>query len=103
MPTFVAVEDAEVEPCSCSCWCCGATDAPERMVHLGNHPEVALCLGCARWAAKEAWAIEDQRRTRLVVRARDRFRSIRRGVVNRGWHRRRVLGGPLRWIGKRLP
>jgi hypothetical protein len=101
MPTFAAVDDAELEPSAC--WCCGAIDAPERMVHLGNHPEVALCLGCARWAAKEAWAIADQGRTGPVVRARDRFRAIRRGVVDRGWHRNRVFGGPLRWIGKRLP
>lgn len=101
MPTFAAVEDAELEPSAC--WCCGAIDAPERMVHLGNHPEVALCLGCARWAAKEAWEIEDQGRTGLVVWARDGFRTIRRGVVDRGWHRHRVFGGSLRWIGKRLP
>ena len=79
MPTFAAVEDAELEPSAC--WCCGAIDAPERMVHLGNHPEVALCLGCARWAAKEAWEIEDRGRTGLVVRARDRFRLLRRGVA----------------------
>lgn len=48
MPTFAAVEDADLSPSAC--WCC-AIDAPERMVHLGNHPEVALCPGCARWAA----------------------------------------------------
>lgn len=100
MPT-VAVEDAELEPSTC--WCCGLVDAPERMVHLGNHPEVALCLGCARWAAKVAWEIEDQSRTGLVVWTRDRFRAIRRGVIDRGWHRHRAIGGPLRWISKRLP
>jgi hypothetical protein len=101
MPTSAAVEDSELEPSAC--WCCGTVDAPERMVHLGNHPEVALCLGCARWAAKQAWEIEDQGRTGPVARARDRFRAIRRGVVDRGWHRHRLFGGPLRWIGKHLP
>ena len=25
------------------CWCCGSIDDPDRMVHLGIHPEVALC------------------------------------------------------------
>lgn len=101
MATFAAAEDADLNPSAC--WCCGAIDAPDRMVRLGNHPEVALCLGCARWAAKEAWEIEDQDRTDPLVRARDCFRAIRRSVVDRGWHTQRVFGGPLRWIGKRLP
>lgn len=73
------------------------------MVHLGNHPEVALCLSCARWAAKEAWEIEDRARTGPLVLARDRFRAARRHVIHRGWHRHPLLGRPLRWIGKRLP
>jgi hypothetical protein len=85
------------------CWCCGAIDDPARMVHLGNHPEVALCIRCARWASKEAWEIEDRRKTGLLVRARDRFRTLRRGVVLRGWHHHRLFGGPLRWIGRKLP
>jgi hypothetical protein len=101
MRSVSAVEDAEQEPSAC--WCCAAIDAPERMVHLGNHPEVALCLGCVRWAAKEAWEIEDQGRNGLAARTRGRFRAIRRGVVDRGWHQHRVLGGMLRWIGKRFP
>lgn len=101
MPTSAAVEDSELEPSAC--WCCGTIDAHERMVHLGNHPEVSLCLGCARWAAKEAWEIEDHGRTGPVVWARDRFRAIRRGVVDRGWHSHRVFGGLLRWLGKRVP
>jgi hypothetical protein len=72
-------------------------------VRLGHHPEVALCLGCARWAAKRAWEIEDRARTGPVVGVRNRFRALRRAVVDRGWHRHRLLGGPLRWVGKRLP
>ena len=32
---------------SVHCWCCGTIDAPDRMVNLGDHPEVHLCLGCA--------------------------------------------------------
>lgn len=85
------------------CWCCGAINDPDRMVHLGSHPEVALCLGCARWAAKQARAIEDQSKTGPIVIARDRFRAVRRDVINHGWHRNRLFGPPLRWIGKRLP
>jgi hypothetical protein len=73
------------------------------MVHLGNHPEVALCVGCARWAANQAWEIEDTNKTGPLVLARDRLRAARRHVVDKGWRRNRLLGGPLRWLGKRLP
>jgi hypothetical protein len=73
------------------------------MIHLGNHPEVALCPRCGRWAAKQAGAIDDRGRTGPVVLARDRLRAMRRSVVHRGWQHNRILGGPLRWIGQRLP
>jgi hypothetical protein len=85
------------------CWCCGCIDHPEHMVYLRSHPEVALCRGCARWAAKQAWEIDDRSRTGPLVVARDRFRNLRQAVVDRGWHRSRILGGPLRWLGERLP
>jgi hypothetical protein len=73
------------------------------MVHLGNHPEVALCRGCARWAGKQAGQIDDRSKTGPLVAARNGLRSARQEVIRRGWHRSRVLGAPLRWIGKRLP
>ena len=41
-----AVEDEFASPSEC--WCCGRVDDPTLMVHLGNHPEVALCRSCAR-------------------------------------------------------
>ncbi len=96
-----AVEDAELSPSEC--WCCGAVDEPSRLVHLGNHPEVALCVRCAHSVSKWAWEIEDQSKTGPLVLARDRFRALRRDVIRRGWHRSRLVGGPIRWIGKRLP
>jgi hypothetical protein len=73
------------------------------MVHLGNHPEVALCLPCARWAAKQAWEIEDRDRAGVVVGLRDRFRRLRRGVIDHNWHRHPIVGRPLRWLGRHLP
>lgn len=85
------------------CWCCGAIDDPERMVHLGNHPEVAMCLPCARWAAKEAWKIEDRERTGVLVSARARLRHVRLRVIHRNWHRHRLFGRPLHWLGRHLP
>lgn len=96
-----AVEDGAAN--RSECWCCGAIDDPTTMVHLGNHPEVALCQRCARWAAKQAWAIEDRAKTGALVIARDRLRALRRGVVERGWQHHRVFGLPIRWIGKHLP
>lgn len=93
----------DTDPGPVACWCCAAVGPSDRMVHLGNHPEVALCLGCARWAALQAWAIEDQDRTGLPVRVRNRLRDARRSVIDHGWQHNRIVGPPLRWIGKRLP
>lgn len=73
------------------------------MVHLGNHPEVALCLACARWTAKRAWEIEDSGRAGTAARVRGHLRAARAGVIRRGWHRNRVLSAPLKWLGRRLP
>jgi hypothetical protein len=72
-------------------------------VHLGNHPEVTVCIRCAHSISKWAWEIEDQSRTGIAVRARDGFRRLRRGVVQRGWHHHRLIGRPLRWIGRHTP
>lgn len=95
--------DQDEFPSGAQCWCCATVDDPALMVHLGNHPEVALCRPCARWAAKQAQEIDDLSRTGPGVYARDRFRDLRRSVVHRGWHRNRVLGPPLRWLGRHLP
>ena len=101
MTSRTAVESDE--PRGSECWCCGAIDDPVRMIHLGNHPEVLLCVRCGRWAAKQAWEIEDRAKTGPLVIARDRFRALRRGVIDRGWQHNRIIGGPLRWIGRHLP
>ncbi len=101
MTTHTAVEDAFQG--REQCWCCDAIDVPARMVHLGNHPEVGLCLGCARWAAQQAGRIEDETRTGVGVRVRGGARTIRDIVVDRGWHRNRIIGGPLRRLDKWFP
>ena len=85
------------------CWCCGAIEDRSRFVHLGNHPEVLLCVRCAHSVSKWAWEIEDQAKTGPLVMVRDGFRAARRGVIRRGWQHSRVFGGPIRWIGRRLP
>jgi hypothetical protein len=101
MAAQTAIEDFELG--RSECWCCGTIDDPDRMIHLGNHPEVMLCVRCGHWAAKEASEIEDRAKTGPLVLARDRFRALRRSVVQRGWQHSRIFGGPLRRIGKRLP
>jgi hypothetical protein len=101
MTTRTAVADDDLSPSEC--WCCGTTDDPVRMIHLGNHPEVALCTRCGHWAAKQAWEIEDRTKSGPLVLARDQLRAMRRAVIQRGWQHSPVIGGPLRWIGNRLP
>lgn len=99
--TRTAVEDHEVG--KSECWCCGTVDDPDRMVHLGNHPEVTLCVRCGYSVAKQAGAIDDRTKTGPLVIARNRFRPLRTTVMQHGWHRNRFIGRPLRWIGRRLP
>jgi len=85
------------------CWCCGTLEDPAQFVRLGNHPEVTICTRCAHWVSKQAGGIEDRSRTGLVVAARDRLRRLRSSVIQHGWHRNRLIGRPLRWIGKHTP
>lgn len=85
------------------CWCCGMTEAPEKLVRLGNHPEVTLCVRCAYSVAKWAWEIEDQAKTGYAARGRNAFRRARVTVVRKGWHRHPLVGRPLRRLGKYLP
>jgi len=75
------------------CWCCEASDAPNRMVQLGDHPEVHLCLRCAHWVHQQAWEIEDEGTRGPAAFARGRLRDLRN----------KVIGGKLRWLGRYLP
>lgn len=85
------------------CWCCGAIEDKAKLVHLGDHPEVALCIRCAHSVSKWASDIEDQSRTGVAARARDTLRTVRKTVVARGWHHNKLIGRPLRWLGKHTP
>ena len=73
------------------------------MVHLGNHPEVTVCVRCAHSLSKWAWELEDRGRNSAGARIRDASRGLRKTVVRHGWHNHRVIGRPLRWLGKRTP
>jgi hypothetical protein len=76
---------------------------PEKMVHLGNHPEVSICIRCAYSVKNWAWEIEDRARTGYAVRGRDSLRRARKTVMQKGWHHHPIVGKPIRWLGRRLP
>lgn len=85
------------------CWCCGSRQRDQDMVHLGNHPEVAVCVRCAHSLHKWAGEIEDRNRHAPTARARDGFRRIRKTVVQHGRHHAHGVGRSLRWLGRYLP
>jgi hypothetical protein len=91
------------DPLGSQCWCCGSAHDSDQMVHLGNHPEVMICVRCAY--SIKAWAleIEDRSRTGYAVRVREAFRRLRRDVMRRQLHQNKWIGRPLRWLGRRLP
>jgi hypothetical protein len=76
---------------------------PNGLVHLGNHPEVAVCTRCAHSLSKWAWELEDRDRTGIAVAVRNRLRQARRAVMRRGWQQSRLIGAPLRRLGRFLP
>jgi len=88
---------------SVQCWCCGTIDVPARMVHLGDHPEVHLCLGCAHFVHHRAWEIEDEGKRGPAALVRDQFRNLRALVIRRGWHQNRFIGDKLRWHDRYVP
>lgn len=85
------------------CWCCGAERRDDELVHLGNHPEVAVCAGCARRLHRRATEIEDVRHPTTAARLRAVVLSARARVIDRGWHQRGVLGALLRRADRHLP
>lgn len=85
------------------CWCCGSRNAEPDVVRLGDHPEVAVCRGCAHFLHQRARAQEDAARPSSAARVRDVLRAGRALVIRRGWHSRPLIGPLLRWLGARLP
>jgi hypothetical protein len=83
-----------------SCWCCGRITAEKAMVRLGNHPEVGLCINCARYVGRRA---RDYQASMLHQQVRGAAESIRREVMSRGWHERPVIGPALLWISRHVP
>jgi hypothetical protein len=85
------------------CWCCGHQFDERELVRLGSHPEVGVCLGCARDLQRRATEREDELRPTRPARLRGVIRSGRARVIDLGWHNKPVLGRLLRRIDRHLP
>ena len=85
------------------CWCCGRPHPARELVRLGSHPEVAVCLECAHFLHRRARRQQDETHPSAGSRLRRASESARSAVVERGWHRHPLIGGPLRWFGRHLP
>ena len=52
---------------------------------------------------QQAGQREDALRASIASQLQDGLRWARRVVMDHGWHRRPLIGRPLRWLGRRLP
>lgn len=97
---------AQPEPTTASkaaCWCCGTHYPESELVRLGQHPEVGVCLRCARWLHRRAVQRDDERYPSPGSRLRHGIRGIRAVVIRKRWHQRGRLGVVLRWLDRHLP
>lgn len=85
------------------CWCCGRTYPESALLRLGEHPEVAVCFGCARFLHRRATEEADAFRPSVAARGRSVVRHARRTVMKHGWQGRPVVGPVLRWVDRFLP
>jgi len=83
-----------------TCWCCGSVSSEDALVHLGNHPEVGVCVNCVHFLRRRA---RDLQATAMRGRLRGAADSIRSEVMARGWHQRPVIGPALRWLNQHTP
>ena len=91
---------AQGETGSSECWCCGRNTDPDALVHLGNHPEVGICINCVQFLRRRAG---DYQATVMRQRIRGTAESARLEVMRRGWHERPVIGPILMWLNRHLP
>ena len=99
----VTAAEETFQPTAPVCWCCGGEFDERDLVRLGTHPEVGVCLGCARYLQRRAAEREDELRRGLAARLRARVRGARESVIRHGWHRLPVVGTVLRRIDRHLP
>jgi hypothetical protein len=85
------------------CWCCGGDFDDQNLVRLGAHPEVGVCLACARFLQRKAAEREDELRPSRGSRVRTRLCAARGWVIDRRWHELPLIGALLRRIDRFLP
>lgn len=85
------------------CRCCGSEYPETQLVRLGSHPEVGVCLRCARWLQRRAVQRYDEQHPSPAARLRGGIQTVRDAVIRKGWHQRGTLGVALRWIDRDLP
>lgn len=85
------------------CWCCGNHFDEVELVRLGDHPEVGVCAGCARFLQRRAIERQDELRPSTVSRLSGAVRAGRRLVIECGWQDHPVFGRWLRKIDRFLP
>ena len=96
-----AVEHDQVE--RSACWCCGNTFEDQDLTRLGNHPEVGVCAGCARWLNRRARASADRGEHSAGAWMRRGIQAARSAVVRAGAPDWPVVGPLLRRLDRHLP
>ena len=91
----------DTQPQTGRCWCCDQLYPPDRMVHLGTHPEVTVCGDCARFLHRRAALLDADATPMALIRRATQTASDQ--VLSRQIHERRVIGPFLRWLDKLLP
>lgn len=86
-----------------ACWCCGTPYSDADLVHLGQHPEVGICAGCARWLHRRAMAHHDDQHPSAAGQLRRAIGTLRERVIKQGWHNRPIIGKLLRRLDRHLP
>jgi hypothetical protein len=78
----------------------GSARSEDTLVHLGNHPEVGICISCVHFLRRRA---RDRQATVMRQTLRGAAESVRGQVMARGWHQRPVIGPALQWLNRHLP
>jgi hypothetical protein len=86
-----------------SCWCCGNRFDDDQLTHLGAHPEVAVCAGCARWLHRRARSASDTGRRSPGALLRRWVGVARERIMRAGIQDWPVVGPLLRRLDRRLP
>ena len=86
-----------------ACWCCGNTFDEDDLTRLGDHPEVGVCAGCARWLDPRAHAAADIGRHTPAVWVRRVVGAARSRVMRAKMQDGPVVGPLLRRSDRHLP